>query len=169
VRPVAALLPHDLNDTATQCSAATLPAGLRLTGLVTALDCVDPGLRGGSVFAFQFDSAADYLTSWQAYSSWLGFSARQDAGACPLTSTDATVFGSEKYKNAFVPTYTNGQVLECLWVGTNLDQPTYVWTYPGQYAFIDAQGASGSSFAALDTWWTNNSAPVLTAPTASPS
>jgi hypothetical protein len=48
-------------------------------------------------------------------------------------------------------------VLECEEVSGN--QPAYTWTMPTEYAFIVAQGAPGSSYAGLQTWWTADAGP----------
>jgi hypothetical protein len=47
--------------------------------------------------------------------------------------------------------------------------PVYVWTLPTQDMFLIAEGAGGSSFTALNSWWTSsNSGPSVT-PSATPS
>ncbi len=51
-----------------------------------------------------------------------------------------------------------GQVVECERGSGNA--PVYVWTMPSQNTFIYAVGASGSSFSALNNWWTNHSRPA---------
>jgi hypothetical protein len=74
VTPLANFLPSDIVDTTTQCtpqSAAQLP--FKLAGLVSGLKCSAPGLPDGNIFAFQFDSASDYATRWQAFNKWKGF------------------------------------------------------------------------------------------------
>ena len=157
ITPLTELLPSDITDVPTHCQTLAMPSGLQLVGVVSRLQCTDPSLPGGSIFAFQFDNAADYATDWTAFNSWLGFSAQDDTGQCPPPSSGTNPEGQQEFKNGFAPDYTQGQVLECLTAGD--DEPSYSWTYPGQYAVITAQAASGSSFAGLDSWWTNDAMP----------
>lgn len=55
----------------------------------------------------------------------------------------------------------SGQVLECGLAGSGsvANQPGYAWTFPSEDAFITALGAPNTTFAAHDSWWTNNSEP----------
>jgi hypothetical protein len=64
--------------------------------------------------------------------------------------------GTVPWSGHFFPQH-EGQVLECEQVSGG--QPAYTWTMPTEYSFIVAQGAPGSSFAALQTWWTGDAGP----------
>ena len=152
ITPLAQLLPSDV-DASTGCSPNTTPPSL--TGLSEALICSPKQLPGGQIFAFQFDSAADYTSSLAALNNFKGFDATTAGSTCPPAndSEDATGW----HNNTFP--VQDGQILECLSVGTNDDQPDYIWTYPTDNAVIDAQGAANSSFTDLDNWWTKDAPP----------
>jgi TIR domain/WD domain, G-beta repeat len=150
VAPLPQLLPKDMDDTATQCTTVTPPFQWRMPGLVQALSCADPGLPKGRVYAFQMDSRAHFETAFGNFNAWWGITS---AGpTCPPAAGRAGITG---FRNDFFP-LRRGQVLECKTLGTS---PGYAWTYPTQDAFLMAQGAPGSSFTALDTWWVSNSLP----------
>jgi hypothetical protein len=153
--PLTALLPGVLDDPASQCSPILPPYHWTMSGVVQALQCDQvPGLRNGTVFAFQLDSASNYLTAWGNYNQWWGFNGAAAGTSCPPAS--ATGEGTVSWSGHFFPQH-EGQVLECEEVSGN--QPAYTWTMPTEYAFIVAQGAPGSSFAALQTWWTDDAGP----------
>jgi hypothetical protein len=153
--PLTALLPGVLDDPASQCSPILPPYHWTMSGVVQALQCDQvPGLRDGTVFAFQLDSASNYLTAWGNYNQWWGFNGAAAGTSCPPGS--ATSEGTVSWSGHFFPQH-EGQVLECEEVSGN--QPAYTWTMPTEYAFIVAQGAPGSSFAALQTWWTDDAGP----------
>jgi len=152
ITPLAQLLPSDV-DASTGCSPNTTPPSL--TGLSEALICSPKQLPGGQIFAFQFDNAADYTSSLAALNKFKGFDPTTAGSTCPPAndSEDATGW----HNNTFP--VQDGQILECLSVGTNDDQPDYIWTYPTDNAVIDAQGAANSSFTDLDNWWTKDAPP----------
>jgi hypothetical protein len=150
-----ALLPGVLDDPASQCSPILPPYHWNMSGVVQALQCNQvPGLRNGTVFAFQLDSASNYLTAWGNYNQWWGFNGATAGTSCPPASASSE--GTVPWSGHFFPQH-EGQVLECEEVSGN--QPAYTWTMPTEYAFIVAQGAAGSSFAALQTWWTDDAGP----------
>jgi hypothetical protein len=157
------LLPTDINDFETECKNQTVKdLPFKAAGLVQALKCSDPGLRGGTVFAFQFDNAHDYTTSWQNFNTWWGFTPSSAGTSCPPSGSSLTAQGVSPWNSGVYPSHA-GQEVECQYVtvsGTSTAQsnlePDYVWSYPTQYAFIDGQGAAGSSFSALQTWWHNS-------------
>jgi len=158
------LLPGVLDDPASQCSPVTPPYKWSMSGVVQALQCNQvPGLSGGAVYAFQLDSASNYLNAWGNYNQWWGFDGSAAGTSCPPANVAGE--GTVSWNGHFFP-QADGQVLECEEVSG--DQPAYTWTIPSEYAFIVAQGAPGSSFAALQTWWTHdaspNSSPSPTAP-----
>jgi serine/threonine protein kinase len=152
VTPLAQLLPNDV-DASADCSSNSTPP--TLTGLTTALICSPKDLPGGQIFAFQFDSAADYASSLAALNRFKGFDPTTAGPTCPPAGDSQDQIG---WHNDAFPTQ-NGQILECLSVGTNNSQPDYIWTYPTENAVIDAQGAANSAFSDLDTWWTKDAPP----------
>ncbi len=163
VAPLVQLLPADLDDPATQCHPFT--PSFTVPGLTQALSCVDPGLPGGLINAYQVNSSASYTAAWAAYNKWWGFDNDTPGSACPPASTNTQAEGTTGWNDKLYPAQ-QGQVLECEWVGSGstLNEPSYTWTYPTEDAFIVAQGAPNSAFSALDSWWTDNAEP-LAAPT----
>ena len=162
VTPLAQLVPSDIADPATQCSS--IKPSWASPGLVTSLSCTDTGLPNGAVFGYQMDSRADYTTTWQNFNSSSSFNGSSAGSTCPPSGSGGqglTPWWDDKLGFH----QTQGQVLEC-WTGANA-APIYVWTMPTQDAFFMAVGADGSSFKALDNWWTSNAAPAK-APTATP-
>ncbi len=167
VVPLTDVLPADVDDPATQCHAAPT-AGWTNPGLVQALQCSDPGLPGGTLYAYQTNSFANYQTAWANFNSWVGFDASSAQSTCPPTGTDGQGTTGWHSTNNFYPE-RQGQVLECATVGTSSsNEPAYAWTFPTEDAFVIAQAAPGTTFSALDSWWTNNVVP-LTSPSPAPS
>jgi len=156
VAPLTRLLPGDIEDPAASCTAARPPFQWSMPGLVQALACTDPGLPGGQVFAYQLDGPADFQTAWRSFNDWWGITRVRAGQNCPPPAGGA---GSVGIHNAWFPDRP-GQVLECEMVGRGGGtQPAYAWAWPSEDAFLVAQAAHGSSFTALDTWWTNRSVP----------
>ena len=117
--------------------------------------CTPAHLAGGQVFAFQFDSAADYTASLPILNKFKGFDPAQAGSTCPPGSNPQDSIG---WHNTAFPSM-DGQILECLSVGTSDAQPDYIWTYPTENAVMDAQAAANSSFTDLDNWWTQDAPP----------
>jgi hypothetical protein len=152
------LLPADIDDPATDCSALSAPYDWSMTGVVQALACTTvPGLANGTVFAFQLDNVTDYETAWNNYNQWQGFGAAgvNVEATCPPSNPDDE--GTINYNSYAFPARA-GQVLECGEGSSN--QPVYTWTLPTEYTFIVAEGGTGTSFPAMQTWWTDNGAPA---------
>ena len=61
VAPLTQLLPSDIDDPATQCQPHT--PHFHVPGLIQSLNCIDPGLPGGDVFAYQANGPANYQTA----------------------------------------------------------------------------------------------------------
>ena len=129
--------------------------------VVQALACSDPNLPGGTVYAFQVDSSADFLTSWQNFDRWWGFDPTSAQNTCPPAGSGGE--GTYPFNNNYFPS-TDNQVVQCQWVGQKGDKPAYAWAYPTEDAFFLAVGAEGSAISDLDNWWKHDSLP-----TASPS
>ena len=162
VTPLNQLLPSDIADPTTQCSAIKKP-GWSSPGLVTALSCNDTDLPNGYVNAYQMDNRADYTKTWSNFNTWSSFDESTAGSSCPPASSGGQ--GLTTWSGKSFPSM-QGQALEC-WTGSNAT-PIYVWTMPTQDAFFIAVGANGSSFKALDTWWGNYAAPA-NPPTVTPS
>jgi len=162
VTPLAQLLPGDISDPTTQCSAIK-KTGWSSPGMVTALSCDDKYLPNGAVSGYQMDNRADFDKAWSNFNSWSSFDESTAGASCPASSTGGQ--GLTSWSSKHFPSM-QGQVLEC-WTGSNA-APIYVWTMPSQYTFFIAVGADGSSFQDLDTWWADYSAPA-NPPTATPS
>ncbi len=150
VTALAALMPGDINDPSTQCKPEKKPYDWKMPGLVSALDCGDQTLPGGSVDGYQMDSSADYQTAWRNFNTWWGFDSSSAAQSCPPPGGSGQ--GSNGWHSNFFP-QLQGQVLEC--EITNGGAPVYVWTMPTQDAFIIAVAADGTSFSTLEKWWEN--------------
>ena len=162
VTPLAQLLPGDISDPTTQCSAIK-KTGWSSPGMVTALSCDDKYLPNGAVSGYQMDNRADFDKAWSNFNSWSSFDESTAGASCPASSTGGQ--GLTSWSSKHFPSM-QGQVLEC-WTGSNA-APIYVWTMPSQYTFFIAVGADGSSFTDLDSWWSDYSAPA-NPPTATPS
>ncbi|HEX3425711.1 MAG TPA: hypothetical protein VHT30_06235 [Acidimicrobiales bacterium] len=153
VLPLSELLPKDV--IASDCSDYhSPPPGVAETS--AALICPSPDLPGGQIFAFQFTTAAGYSTGVQALNKFKGFDASTAGSTCPPASNPQDKTG---WQNNDFPSQPE-QILECLSVGSSAVQPDYIWTYPSEFAILDAQGAPNSSFAALDRWWTKDAPPA---------
>jgi TIR domain len=167
VAPLTRLLPADITDPAAQCSPYEPPYSWQMPGLIQALACNDPGLPNGEVYAFQMESSASFQLSWDNFNSWWGFDLSQAGGNCPPAGSNrqgAHSFASENFP------LRAGQVVECQAVsarsGGGSSAPAYAWALPSEDTFFVAQGADGSSFTALNSWWTNNSTPTSPRPLA---
>lgn len=150
------LLPGDIDDPATQCSAHT--PKFTLVGEVQGMLCNDPGLPNGSVEAYQLNSYANYLKTWDNFNKWWGFTSYTPGSACPPAGTDhLTAEGTTTWYDKYFPS-RQGQVFECEWTGTgnNPNDPAIVWTFPADNAFIIAWGGDNTAFSTLQSWWTNN-------------
>jgi hypothetical protein len=152
VTPLAQLLPSDV-DASVDCVHYTSPANL--TALSNSLSCSPKNLSGGQIFAFQFNTPADYAAGLVALNKFKVFDSSTAGSSCPPGADSQDSIGW--HNNAFPS--RSGQLLECLSVGANNIQPNYIWTYPTENAIIDAQGADNSTFTALDDWWTKFAPP----------
>jgi hypothetical protein len=165
VAPLVQLLPGDIGDPTTQCQNDPPPYSWDMPGRVAALECNDPGLPKGKVYAFQMDSQTDYEATWASYSKVVGFSEASPGQDCPPAKGGVGTYPTD---SKMFP-HRSGQVLWCEMVNAgNGPQPVYTWTLPSEDAFFVAAGAPKSSFAALDKWWSNSSLP-MTAPSPSAS
>jgi serine/threonine protein kinase len=160
VAPLTQLLPSDIDDPAAQCQPHT--PQFHVPGLIQSLACVDPGLPGGNVFAYQANGAADYQTALLNFNLYYSFYVSTAGSTCPPAGTGEQAEGTIPWSDSYFPNRT-GQVLECAWDG---GQPAYIWTFPTEDAILVAIG--GSSFTALNSWWTKNQQPLNSPSPAAP-
>ena len=159
VAPLMQLLPSDIDDPATQCQNDPPPYSWDMTGRVAALQCSDPGLPKGSEFhAYQLDSDAHYLASWQSFNKVIGFNAAQAGGDCPPAKGGQ---GTAPMHSKWFPPRA-GQLLECLMVpdDNGRPRPVITWTFPTEDTFVAAVGPPNSSIAPLIDWFTRASMPM---------
>jgi hypothetical protein len=152
VAPLAQLLPSDIDDPAAQCQAHT--PQFRVPGLTNSLACIDPGLPGGNVFAYQANGPANYQTALLNFNTYYSFYISSAGSTCPPAGSSQQAEGTTSWHDSYFP-YRPGQVLECAW---DSGQPAYIWTFPTEDAFIVAIGAT--TFSALDSWWKKNQQPL---------
>ena len=161
-------LPADIIDPATQCSPYKPPYAWPMPGLIQALSCHAPGLPHGEVYAFQLKNSASFQLSWDNFNRWWHFDLAQAGHSCPPAGRHRQ--GARSFTSSDFPPRP-GQVLECQAIsarsGGGGSAPAYAWALPSEDTFFVAQGADGSSFTALDSWWTSNVTP--TSPHPSPS
>jgi hypothetical protein len=151
------LLPADIDQPDTECQPMKAPYHWTNPGLVQALSCSDPGLSGGTVYAYQMDSAADFAAAFQNFNKWWGFDFTTAGTNCPPAAGGQGTIG---WNDKYFPQRAN-QSLECSMVGSGSSAgPAYAYAYPTEDAFILAQAAPGTTFKTLDTWWTNNGGPA---------
>jgi hypothetical protein len=160
VAPLMQLLPSDVNPAT--CSALKNP-GWANPGLVTALQCYDSGLsnNGDSIWALQMNSSANYQASLANFNTNFGFNP-PSGSSCPPSgsSSQGSVPWNDSASKGYFPTAA-GQIIECMITddSKNRPEPTYVWTFPSEDAYIIAFGDPNTTFSALDNWWTNNTEP----------
>ena len=159
---LAKYLPIDL-DPPTDCVTNTgVPTGV--TNLAATLSCngpaatgSDPGLPGGTIFAYQFTSATTFQQGLAAYNTFKNFDPTTATHTCPPTT--ATSDGVETWNN---PSNTLSGTVECLDVqdtGSTVTMPSYIWTIPAQNIIMTATGAKNTTFAALNTWFLSFNSP----------
>ena len=150
--PLTQLLPGDIDDPAAQCQPHT--PQFRVPGLIQSLACIDPGLPGGNVFAYQANGPANYQTALLNFNIYYSFYISTAGPSCPPAGSSKQAEGTVPWSDSYFPNRA-GQVLECAW---GSGQPVYIWTFPTEDAFLVAIGAT--TFAALDSWWTKNQEPL---------
>ena len=130
-----------------------------LHGVRAKLGCNENAIDG-AVFAYQFNSSADYRAGLTAFNKAEGFDSSKASSGCPTkTLADS---GMTTWSNKLYPS-TSGQVLECFAVtfatSASTLQPSYVWTAPSENAIFQAVGGKTTSMKAVNTWWGNHGGP----------
>jgi hypothetical protein len=125
-------------------------------GIYKSLDCQDlPGTDGWALQGFQFDNTAAYRASFAAVNTDLDFDAATAGASCPPGGN--LVQGQHTWWTENVWPVATGQVLECMFA-VNGDA-TYLWTLPSEQAFFVLFGDKTTTFAQLQTWWTDHGNP----------
>jgi hypothetical protein len=148
------LLPSGTSECVTKFSTFS-----GLQGVVTKLGCNETAIDG-AVFAYQFDSSADYQASLAAFNKEYRFDPSTASSGCPTKAEDGK--GITTWHSKLYPS-NSGQVLECFYVtfaqSKNTLQPSYAWTAPSENAIFQAVGGKQTSMNAVDTWWGNHGGP----------
>lgn len=144
------LLPGTLSQNPDACRRAAAPYAWSAPGLIQALHCIDPILKGGEVNAYQLDNLTDFLAAWQSFNRWWNFPSAPAAATCPPSGT---VKARKNLSSSEVPE-ADRQVLECglLTLASGGSVPVYAYSFPGNNLLVIAQGSPSSSFTALDFW-----------------
>ncbi|MHB1876150.1 MAG: hypothetical protein ACYCPF_14980, partial [Streptosporangiaceae bacterium] len=118
--------------------------------VVGKLFCPTTTTQNVIVWAYQFDSYADYQAAVANMNSYVGFTASSAVAGCPPTTGTAGLVGWHSTSNPLFPQRA-GQSLECF---TNSGSPTLIWTMPTQDAlFIAKDDASSATLDTLLNWW----------------
>jgi AAA domain-containing protein len=148
--PLMQLLAADLSQNGRDCRSTQAPSQWSTPGLVQALKCNDPRLKGGSVYGYQLSSEANFRAAWQSFNQWWGFLSASAGKECPPHGTAQGVITSADAGLG----QANQQVQECalMTLSAHKTVPAYAWDFPDVNAFLVAEGATGAPFSALDTW-----------------
>jgi hypothetical protein len=152
------LLPGDLYQHQGECHASPPPSQWSMPGPMGAVSCIDPRLPGGTIHAYQFASISDFRTAWRNFNQWWKFPAARTGTTCPPkeTSQGKQVFGNVEIPEAVRETVECG--IQALSPGVKV--PAFAWAYPTSNALVIAQGASGSTISALNSWVINSPTPA---------
>jgi hypothetical protein len=144
------LLPGDLPQNPHDCKATSSLSEWKIPGLTLTVHCTDARLPGGNIYAYQMDNSTDSSTAWDNFNAWWAFHPQSATSTCPPKAGMQGI----QHINTDLP-QEDQQTLEC---GTQnvsgRSVPAMALFYPPNDAvFAVAQGAPGSSLAALFTWW----------------
>jgi hypothetical protein len=145
------LLTRVLYQNADECHSTQAPRQWSMPGLTQALQCTDPRLTGGSIYAYQLSSDANFQAAWRSFNQWWQFISASAGKTCP--PPQGTAQGVVSSINIGLD-HVDRQVWECavMVLGPNKRVPAYAWDFPDIGAFLIAEGAAGSSFSALAAW-----------------
>ena len=128
------------------------------------MSCSDAGLPGGTIFAFQMGSFADFQAALRNLNKWWRIDDRTAGAHCPPAAEHQGAAGHQGvggWHDTYFPQQTS-QYLEWSSIGSGRSaRPAYLWAYPTGDAFLLAQAAPGTTFKDLDTWWTNDAGPTV--------
>jgi hypothetical protein len=161
------LLTGVLSQNGRDCHSVQTPGQWNGPGLVQALQCNDPHLKGGSVYGYQLRSEADFQAAWQNFNQWWGFSSARAGKGCPPHGTAQGVITSADTGLG----QAGRQAQECamMTLGANEVAPAYAWDFPDINSFLVAEGATGAQFSALVDWLNPPSPASLSSPGQPPS
>ena len=144
--------PAGAKPVATSCSSAPLQ-GLDPATLTSRLYCTHAANSHVVVWAYQFDSAADYQAGVPTLNKTLKFNPATAGKGCPPPSGHSD--GDTGWRSQ--PNYPDrtGQDLECYTGGS---EPVLVWTMPSQdVVFLAEYKVKGAPMADLVSWWKTTS------------
>jgi hypothetical protein len=135
-------LPGDLSNKSNECLPVTPHVKWRTVGLDFAVRCNDPGLAGGDVYGYHFDSTGDLNAAWQSFNASWGFSASTASGGCPPSGDKKglTSFGSSQVECGILST---GGAKRALYAD---------YVLAGQSFSIAESALGDESFSALQSW-----------------
>jgi hypothetical protein len=147
--------PRGQSPIGTHCQLAGL-AKLSAATVTHRLKC-DTTVSSLYVWAYQFDSAADYQQGFTHLQNYLVFKPSSAGSNCPPTGGSIT--GATNWRSSSNPKYHSytGQHLDCLTIhGTYGTEVTYLWTLPSQHVVFLAQSWNTHiTFRTLDNWWSH--------------
>jgi hypothetical protein len=105
------------------------------------------------LYAYQFDSRADFVAGYNHINKFVLFTPSKASSSCPQpsTNTEGGITGwhansNPKYKDG------NGQKLECY--SSKTHEPVLVWTMPTMnVVFIAQDQQSGATQTTIVNWW----------------
>ena len=153
IQSITPLVPGTLSQNPDACHrTAAPPHQWNAHGLLQVLHCTDSNLKGGDVYIYQLDNLADSSASWQSFNRWWKFPSAAGAD-CPPSGA---VKGRKTLSGSQLPE-ADRVVLECglLTLGSGGSVPVYAYSFPAINLLVIAQGATDSSFSALDFWATH--------------
>ncbi len=166
-RTLSSILPPDLHpsNSSSGCTkVVTPPTGFDTTHVIAELHCDgpsatngDPGLPSGTLFAYQFDNAANLSTGLTQYNKAKDFTPSTATGTCPPANQNAE--GRATWSN---PSNTLSGEYECLYTSqpnSSVMMLTYIWTVTQANAIVEATGGSSEPAAAIQSWFQSENAP----------
>jgi hypothetical protein len=144
------LLSEELNQNGDDCHSAQPPSQWGAPGLVQAVECTDPRLKGGNVYGYQLSSTTDFQAAWRGFNQWWEFVSASAGKGCPPQGAAQGVVGSPNIDLDLA----DQQVWECAMMsrGAGKSAPAYAWDFPDFNVFLVAEGAAGASFTTLADW-----------------
>lgn len=146
------LNPPGLQPVGTDCTTGP-QFKLNLATVTNRLSCSHTTGAKIIVYAYQFDSRADFVTGYNHINNFVSFTPSKASSSCPQPSTN-TEGGITDWHANKNPKYQNGngQKLECY--SSKKDGPVLIWTMPTMNVLFIAQDqASGATQTTIVKWW----------------